>query len=83
MPSVGMKEKCFMLQGQPIRVEGDACVSADGTLAGSTLTMDRALRNLVAEGRKACAEGRSVIIYPEGTRVPHGERPPPRRSHGG
>ena len=38
----------------------------------------KALRNLVAEGQKAIATGRPVIIYPEGTRVPVGETPPLR-----
>ena len=38
----------------------------------------KALRNLVAEGKKAIATGRPVIIYPEGTRVPVGEQPPLR-----
>jgi 1-acyl-sn-glycerol-3-phosphate acyltransferase len=38
----------------------------------------KALRALVAEGRKAAAKGRSVIIYPEGTRVRVGETPPLR-----
>jgi 1-acyl-sn-glycerol-3-phosphate acyltransferase len=36
----------------------------------------KALRKLVAEGKKATASGRSVIIYPEGTRVGVGEAPP-------
>jgi 1-acyl-sn-glycerol-3-phosphate acyltransferase len=35
----------------------------------------KALRALVDEGRKAIATGRSVIIYPEGTRVRVGETP--------
>jgi 1-acyl-sn-glycerol-3-phosphate acyltransferase len=38
----------------------------------------KALRNLVAEARKATATGRPVIIYPEGTRVRVGETPPLR-----
>jgi N-acetylglucosamine-6-phosphate deacetylase len=47
MPSVGMAEKSFMLQGQPIRVEDGVCVNEDGTLAGSDLDMACAVRNAV------------------------------------
>ena len=35
----------------------------------------KALRNLVAEGQRAVASGRPVMIFPEGTRVRAGERP--------
>jgi 1-acyl-sn-glycerol-3-phosphate acyltransferase len=35
----------------------------------------KALRALIEEGKKAVASGRSVIIYPEGTRVRVGEMP--------
>ena len=48
MPSVGMAEKNFMLQGQRIRVEDGVCVNADGMLAGSDLDMAGAVRNAVA-----------------------------------
>ncbi|MBV9882929.1 MAG: N-acetylglucosamine-6-phosphate deacetylase [Sphingomonadaceae bacterium] len=48
MPSVGMAEKSFRLQGQEIRVEDGVCVTADGTLAGSDLDMAGAVRNAVA-----------------------------------
>lgn len=48
MPSVGMADKTFMLQGQPIRVEDGVCVNADGTLAGSDLDMALAVRNAIA-----------------------------------
>jgi 1-acyl-sn-glycerol-3-phosphate acyltransferase len=43
----------------------------------------RALRNLVTLGRKAVADGRSVIIYPEGTRVRPGQSPPLRSGFAG
>lgn len=35
----------------------------------------KALRVMLAEGRKAVDRGRPVVIFPEGTRVPAGERP--------
>ena len=53
MPSVGMADKTFMLQGQPIRVEDGVCVNADGTLAGSDLDMALAVRNAIAMLRVA------------------------------
>ena len=35
----------------------------------------KALRVMLAEGRKAVEQRRPVVIFPEGTRVPHGEQP--------
>ena len=35
-----------------------------------------ALRAMMAEAKAAIAGGRPVIIFPEGTRVPHGDAPP-------
>lgn len=43
----------------------------------------KALRQMVAAGREAVAEGRPVIIYPEGTRVRRGETPPLRPGFAG
>jgi N-acetylglucosamine-6-phosphate deacetylase len=45
MPCAGTDLTSFMLQGRHIRVEGDYCVDDAGTLAGTALTMDRAVRN--------------------------------------
>ena len=35
----------------------------------------KALREMMAKGKEAVAAGRPVVIFPEGTRVPFGERP--------
>lgn len=36
----------------------------------------RALRQMMAAADAACAEGRPIVIFPEGTRVGYGEAPP-------
>ena len=46
MPPMGTDLTEFTLYGQPITVRDSACFMADGTLAGSMLTMDRAVRNM-------------------------------------
>ena len=46
-----------------------------GVIAVERSAGAKALRRLVAEGREAVATGRSVLIYPEGTRVRLGQRP--------
>lgn len=51
MPSVGSDAPGFELQGRTIHREGDRLVGADGTLAGSTLTMAGAVRGMVDQGR--------------------------------
>jgi 1-acyl-sn-glycerol-3-phosphate acyltransferase len=43
----------------------------------------KALREMVAAGKRAVESGRSVIIYPEGTRVPVGATPPLRPGFAG
>ncbi len=45
MPSVGSDRKEFELAGQRVFVDGGRCVTSDGTLAGSHLTMAEAVRN--------------------------------------
>ena len=46
-----------------------------GVIAVERSAGAKALRALVEEGRQAVASGRSVIIYPEGTRVRPGDTP--------
>jgi 1-acyl-sn-glycerol-3-phosphate acyltransferase len=43
----------------------------------------KALRAMMEQGRQFAAEGRAVIIYPEGTRVRPGEQPPLRSGFAG
>ncbi len=46
MPPIGADETSFMLDGQYIEVRDGACYRPDGVLAGSALTMNRAVRNM-------------------------------------
>ncbi|MDQ3077483.1 MAG: 1-acyl-sn-glycerol-3-phosphate acyltransferase [Pseudomonadota bacterium] len=43
----------------------------------------KALREMMVEAKAAAAQGRPVIIFPEGTRVPLGEAPPLRAGFAG
>lgn len=47
MPSVGLADKRFLLQGRLIEVVDGVCVDADGTLAGADLDMAACVRNAV------------------------------------
>lgn len=49
MALTGIDEDRFVLQGREIRRVGDRLVDAEGTLAGSTLTMTGAVRNMIAQ----------------------------------
>jgi N-acetylglucosamine-6-phosphate deacetylase len=49
MALTGIDDDRFLLQGREIRRVGDRLVDADGTLAGSTLTMAEAVRNMIAQ----------------------------------
>jgi 1-acyl-sn-glycerol-3-phosphate acyltransferase len=49
-------------------------------LAHGVIPIDResgaaAVRMMLAAGKKAIADGRPIILFPEGSRIPHGERP--------
>jgi 1-acyl-sn-glycerol-3-phosphate acyltransferase len=51
---------------------GQAAV-AHGVIPVARETGATALRRMLKAGREAVAEARPIIIFPEGTRVPHGE----------
>jgi N-acetylglucosamine-6-phosphate deacetylase len=48
MPTVGMVDKRFSLQGREITVRDGVCIDDNGTLAGSDLDMAAAVRNAIA-----------------------------------
>ena len=48
--ATGMPDGTYRLGTFEVNVSGGVCRSADGKLAGSTLTLDRALRNVVDLG---------------------------------
>jgi N-acetylglucosamine-6-phosphate deacetylase len=50
LSATGMPDGKYTLGGMEVTVTGGVCRNAEGILAGSTLTLDRALRNIVALG---------------------------------
>lgn len=58
-----------------MRIPGWGRVGAHyGLIAVEREAGAKALRTMLSEARRLMAEGRPLIIFPEGTRVPHGER---------
>lgn len=60
-----------------------AIASRHGIIAVDREAGPGALRQLLGEAKRVRAEARSVVIFPEGTRVPHGDRPPLRAGFAG
>lgn len=56
MPTVGMEDKAFVLQGRKIVVRDGVCVTESGTLAGSNLKMSKAVKNVAAIERVGLVE---------------------------
>ena len=69
-PTVFAKKELFAIPGWGFsaKVYGLIPVARDGGA--------KALREMLRTARERIAEGRPLVIFPEGTRVPHGQKPP-------
>ena len=64
LSATGMPDGKYMLGGFEVTVTGGICRNAQGVLAGSTLTLDRALRNVVALGIPLADTLRMLTLNP-------------------
>jgi N-acetylglucosamine-6-phosphate deacetylase len=62
--ATGMPDGKYMLGEFEVTVSGGICRNAEGKLAGSTLTLDRALRNIVALGTPLADAVRMLTLNP-------------------
>jgi N-acetylglucosamine-6-phosphate deacetylase len=62
--ATGMPDGTYTLGTLQVTVSGGVCRNAEGKLAGSTLTLDRALRNIVALGTPLVDAVRMVTLNP-------------------
>jgi N-acetylglucosamine-6-phosphate deacetylase len=62
--ATGMPDGTYMLGTLKVTVSGGVCRNAEGKLAGSTLTLDRALRNIVALGTPLADAVRTLTLNP-------------------
>jgi len=63
-PPVGTQMKSFVIGGQEVFYRDGKCVSAEGTLGGSALTMIEAIRNCVSVGLPLAEALRMATAYP-------------------
>ncbi len=64
MAATGMPDGKYMLGGIEVTVSGGICRNSEGKLAGSTLTLDRALRNIIALGSSLADAVRMLTLNP-------------------
>jgi N-acetylglucosamine-6-phosphate deacetylase len=62
--ATGMPDGKYMLGKMEVTVAGGVCRNAEGNLAGSTLTLDRALRNVVGLGVPVADVVRMLTLNP-------------------
>jgi N-acetylglucosamine-6-phosphate deacetylase len=62
--ATGMPDGKYMLGKFEVTVSGGVCRNAEGNLAGSTLTLDRALRNVVGLGASLQDAVRMLTVNP-------------------
>ena len=62
--ATGMPDGKYMLGGIEVTMTGGICRTAEGNLAGSTLTLDRALRNIVNLGIPLADAVRMLTLNP-------------------
>jgi N-acetylglucosamine-6-phosphate deacetylase len=62
--ATGMPDGKYMLGAIEVTVTGGVCRNAEGNLAGSTLTLDRALRNIVGLGASLTDTLRMLTLNP-------------------
>jgi 1-acyl-sn-glycerol-3-phosphate acyltransferase len=70
LPAVVTKRELFDIPGWGTSAKAYGMIPVDRDAGAS------ALRAMILLARNMQAEGRPIVIFPEGTRVPHGQRPP-------
>ena len=69
LPAVFAKQELFAIPGWGKTAKMYGLIEVERT-AGA-----KALRTMIAEAKTRVADGRPLVIFPEGTRVPHGTQP--------
>src|SRR4029077_20873418 len=68
---------CFVVKRELCQIPlFGRCIQATGMIPVDRDAGGAAMRNLLRGGDRAKAEGRHIVIFPEGTRVDPGEHPP-------
>lgn len=77
MPAVVMKAELAAIPGWGWAAKRYGIIPVDRAAGAS------AMRSMLIAARAAVAEGRAILIFPEGTRVPPGQTPPLRAGFAG